>query len=132
VNGFVTACGTCVSSLTELVRHLSNEGVEETPPSAASFQNGFNSRNGPDPRQLFVNLEGCNVGFNLHWHPSPVTQNGNKLAGQGDMGGVWEWTGSVLEPHEGYEPMALYPAYSGKPFILRRTGVMLMISSRFL
>ena len=131
VNGFVTACGTCMSLLTKLVRHLSNEGVEETPPSAASFQNGFNSRNGPEPRQLFVNLEGCNVGFNMHWHPSPVTQNGNKLAGQGDMGGVWEWTSSVLERHEGFEPMALYPAYSGKHSSHGKTAI-LMISSRFL
>lgn len=50
----------------------------------------------------------------MHWHPSPVTQNGNKLSGQGEMGGVWEWTSSELERHEGFEPMALYPAYTGK------------------
>lgn len=42
-----------------------------------------------------------------------VTQNGNKLCGQGDMGGVWEWTSSALERHEGFEPMTLYPAYTG-------------------
>lgn len=29
------------------------------------------------------------------------------------MGGVWEWTSSVLEKHEGFEPMGLYPAYTG-------------------
>lgn len=43
----------------------------------------------------------------------PVTQNGNRLSGQGDMGGVWEWTSSALERHEGFKPMALYPAYTG-------------------
>ena len=29
------------------------------------------------------------------------------------MGGLWEWTGSVLEKNDGYEPMKMYPAYSG-------------------
>ena len=43
----------------------------------------------------------------------PITQNGNKLSGQGDMGGCWEWTSSVLEKHEGFEAMGLYPAYTG-------------------
>ena len=45
----------------------------------------------------------------------PVTQNGGRLSGRGDMGGVWEWTSSVLERHEGFEPMKLYPAYTGPP-----------------
>lgn len=43
----------------------------------------------------------------------PVTQNGNRLSGRGDMGGVWEWTSSALERHEGFEAMKLYPAYTG-------------------
>ena len=68
----------------------------------------------------------------MHWHPSPVTQNGNKLAGQGDMGGVWEWTSSELERHEGFSPMELYPAYTGKSCTSRKTLLVLMISSRFL
>jgi len=68
----------------------------------------------------------------MHWHPSAVTQNGNKLAGQGDMGGLWEWTSSVLERHEGFEPMALYPVYTGKSLISRKTVLTLMISSRLL
>lgn len=53
------------------------------------------------------------MGFK-HWHPMPVTPNGDKLAGQCGMGGLWEWTSSVLEKHEKFEPMKLYPAYSGK------------------
>jgi formylglycine-generating enzyme required for sulfatase activity len=42
-----------------------------------------------------------------------VTAKGNKLAGQSEMGGVWEWTSSPLTKHEGFEPMPLYPAYTG-------------------
>ena len=45
-------------------------------------------------------------------HPTAVTQNGNRLSGRGDMGGVWEWTSSVLERWDQFEPMGLYPAYT--------------------
>lgn len=92
--------------------HLSNEGVEETPPSKPSVD-GSSAAAGLNPNEVFVNLDEANVGFK-HWHPMPVTQNGGKLAGQGDMGGLWEWTSSALVEQEGFEPMKLYPAYSGK------------------
>lgn len=46
----------------------------------------------------------------------PVTQNGGKLSGQADMGGVWEWTSSVLDKHEGFTPMESYPGYTGYYF----------------
>ncbi|KAI9649697.1 hypothetical protein NHQ30_002278 [Ciborinia camelliae] len=85
--------------------HLINEGVEETPPSQPS-------QIGESSQELFTNLEGANVGFK-NWHPISVTAGGNKLAGQADMGGVWEWTSSPLSQHEGFEPMKLYPAYTG-------------------
>lgn len=86
--------------------------MEETPPYKHSL-NGFSgAAAGPNPHELFVDLDEANVGFR-HWHPMPVTQNGGKLAGLGDMGGLWEWTSSALEKLEGYEPMKLYPAYSG-------------------
>ena len=56
----------------------------------------------------------------------PVTQNGAKLCGQGNFGGAWEWTSSVLEKHDGFEPMELYPAYTGKQslgnFVARTTS----------
>jgi formylglycine-generating enzyme required for sulfatase activity len=61
---------------------------------------------------LFTNLEGANVGF-ANWHPVAVTSQGNRLGGQGEMGGVWEWTSSVLDRHEGFEAMPLYPGYTG-------------------
>jgi formylglycine-generating enzyme required for sulfatase activity len=79
--------------------------VEETPPSRGS-------KNGASSQDLFANLEGANVGFK-HWHPVAVTANGNKLAGQADMGGVWEWTSTTLAKYDGFEPMKLYPAYTG-------------------
>ena len=88
--------------------HLINDGVEETPP-AGQVTPGAGA--GLNPLDAFVDLKGCNVGFQ-HWHPTPVTQNGGKLCGQSDMGGVWEWTCTPLSKHEGFEPMPLYPAYS--------------------
>ncbi|KAI9776912.1 MAG: hypothetical protein M1835_005376 [Candelina submexicana] len=95
--------------------HLVNEGVEETPPPHPSRKIVASAKGSLGPRHLFANLEGCNVGFQ-HWHPTPVTQRGNKLCGQGDMGGVWEWTSSVLERHSGFEPTRSYPAYTADFF----------------
>ncbi|KAF5672202.1 tRNA-specific adenosine deaminase [Fusarium heterosporum] len=85
--------------------HLVNDGVEETPPSQPSAPVKDSSA------ELFFDLTDSNVGFR-HWHPMPVTSRGNKLAGQSEMGGVWEWTSSILERHEGFEPMPLYPLYT--------------------
>ena len=59
----------------------------------------------------FRDLSGCNAGFK-NWHPTPVTQNGDKLAGQSDMGGLWEWTSSPLMPHDGFKAMDIYPGYT--------------------
>ena len=67
---------------------------------------------GLNPHDLFIDLEGTNVGFK-HWHPVSVVEKGNKLCGQSDLGGVWEWTSTVLEKHDGFEPMELYPGYTG-------------------
>lgn len=90
-----------------------NEGVQESPTSKPSANGSSNAAVGLDPNEFFANLDKANVGFK-HWHPVPVTQDGDKLAGQGDMGGLWEWTSSPLEKQEGFEPMQLYPAYSSK------------------
>ncbi|KAI9848057.1 MAG: hypothetical protein M1837_001159 [Sclerophora amabilis] len=95
--------------------HLSNDGVEESPPSRALSNGASSAEERPNPNQLFANLEGCNVGFK-NWHPVPVTANGNRLSGQGEVGGVWEWTSSVLEEHDGFEPMDLYPGYTADFF----------------
>ncbi|PYH94932.1 N-methyltransferase [Aspergillus ellipticus CBS 707.79] len=64
---------------------------------------------------VFVNLDDCNVGFK-HWHPTPVIQNGDQLAGQGDMGGAWEWTSTTLAPHDEFEAMQIYPGYTSDFF----------------
>ncbi|KAI9736456.1 MAG: Ergothioneine biosynthesis protein 1 [Claussenomyces sp. TS43310] len=88
--------------------HLVNDGVEESPPSRILPQ-------GENSQELFTNLEDANVGF-AHWHPVAVTAHGNKLAGQGEMGGVWEWTSSPLEKYEGFEPMPQYPLYTADFF----------------
>lgn len=93
----------------DISSHLVNNGVEETPPSKDS---ALVSGKSPEGDGLFVDLTDANVGFN-RWHPIAVTAHGDRLAGQGQMGGVWEWTSSPLEKHEGFEPMALYPGYTG-------------------
>ena len=69
----------------------------------------------PSPRDppVYIGLDDCTVGFK-HWHPTPVTQNGNKLAGQGEFGGVWEWTSSPLQLYDGFKPMDAYPGYTGE------------------
>lgn len=64
------------------------------------------------PRDLFIDLEGTNTAFR-HWHPMPVAEKGGKLCGQADLGGVWEWTSTTLDKHDGFEPMPLYPGYTG-------------------
>ena len=93
---------------------MSNDGVEISPPPRPSHTGGSGAKQSLDPHQLFADLEGCNIGFK-HFHPMPVTQNGGRLSGQSDMGGVWEWTSSVLERHEGFEPMKIYPGYTSTP-----------------
>lgn len=93
--------------------HLVNEGVEETPPSKPSVNGAGGQAAGLSTEELFVDLSTADVGFK-HWHPMPVTPNGGKLAGQGEMGGVWEWTSSELQQQKGFVPMKLYPAYSGE------------------
>ena len=99
--------------------------MEETPPSAGALNGSSGVRPRLNPQELFANLEGCNVGFHA-FHPTPVTQFGNKLCGRGEMGGVWEWTSSALEEHEGFVAMDLYPGYTGewpwKGYCLRLLG----------
>ncbi|KAL8980529.1 MAG: hypothetical protein Q9205_004413 [Flavoplaca limonia] len=92
--------------------HLSNDGVEESPPSASAVNGSSSVSTHPTPNDLFIDLDGCNVGLS-NFHPTAVTHLGNKLCGRGEMGGVWEWTSSALEGHEGFEAMDEYPGYTG-------------------
>jgi formylglycine-generating enzyme required for sulfatase activity len=95
--------------------HLSNDGVEITPPSSPVDGDAEVNDSKVNNRDLFIDLDGANVGFQ-HWHPVAVTARGNKLAGQAEMGGVWEWTSSVLRPWDGFAPMSLYPGYTSDFF----------------
>ncbi|KAM5531301.1 hypothetical protein V8D89_015016 [Ganoderma adspersum] len=54
---------------------------------------------------------GANTGFR-NWHPIPATTGGTRDAGKGHNGGVWEWTSTVFEKHEGFAQSKLYPGYS--------------------
>jgi hypothetical protein len=65
------------------------------------------------------NHSSYNVGFQ-HWHPIPVTPFGDSLAGQGGLGGVWEWTSTPLEKQEGFEAMEIYPGYTGMCLVSSR------------
>ncbi|KAJ5498995.1 Methyltransferase domain of unknown function DUF2260 [Penicillium expansum] len=83
-------------------------------------RNGVNgiangSKSNSTDQTVFRDLTGCNVGFN-NWHPVPVTPNGDQLAGQSEMGGVWEWTSTPLMPHDGFKPMDIYPGYTSDFF----------------
>ncbi|CAA9965073.1 Methyltransf 33 multi-domain protein [Pyrenophora teres f. maculata] len=95
--------------------HLINEGVFETPPSKPLSNGNSGAVPSLNPHDLFIDLEGTNVGFK-HWHPVSVAERGDKLCGQSDLGGVWEWTSTVLEKHDGFEPMELYPGYTADFF----------------
>ncbi|KAI0542983.1 DUF323 domain protein [Xylaria digitata] len=99
--------------------HLVNDGVEETPPSPPDTSSLVDEEDTAWPPHLqgdvFIDLGGANVGFQ-NWHPVPVTARGDRLAGQAEFGGVWEWTSSRLRKYAGFEPMALYPLYTADFF----------------
>ncbi|KIW86193.1 hypothetical protein Z517_01588 [Fonsecaea pedrosoi CBS 271.37] len=98
--------------------HLSNDGVEETPPTghqSNGVANGGANGSPLNPNELFVELADRNVAFR-HWHPTPVTGNGDRLRGQSELGGLWEWTSTPLAPHEGFKAMDLYPGYTADFF----------------
>ncbi|KAI0771720.1 C-type lectin protein [Trametes elegans] len=59
--------------------------------------------------------EGANVGFR-HWHPLPATAGGAADGGRGSNGGVWEWTATVLAPHDGFAGTGIFPGYTSDFF----------------
>lgn len=40
-----------------------------------------------------------------------ATTGSKRNGGKGSNGGVWEWTSTVFESVEGFEPSKLYPGY---------------------
>lgn len=84
------------------------------------FRNGVNGSHSNGTKDVhlkhspvFRDMDGSNTGFK-HWHPTPVLPHGDHLAGQGELGGVWEWTSTAFMPHEGFQAMEIYPGYSCK------------------
>ena len=94
-----------------------NDGVEESPPLGASLQESSRTVAGSLPDSHYANLEHADVGFS-RWHPVSVTGKGDRLCGQGELGGVWEWTSTVLEKHEGFKAMEEYPGYTGERIVV--------------
>ncbi|PNS18429.1 Ergothioneine biosynthesis protein 1 [Sphaceloma murrayae] len=95
--------------------HLINNGVQESPPDGPNAPNSARESPALNPRSLFIDLTHTNTSFK-HWHPMPVSHLGNRLAGQSDMGGLWEWTSTTLRPWDGFEAMHLYPGYTADFF----------------
>lgn len=87
--------------------------VNGTPNGVTHMTNGTAKNSSTAETPVFRALDGCNVGFQ-NWHPVPITPNGDKLAGQGDLGGVWEWTSTPLMAHESFKAMEIYPGYTCK------------------
>ncbi|KAF8160867.1 C-type lectin protein [Crassisporium funariophilum] len=54
---------------------------------------------------------GANIGFR-NWHPVPATTGLDDYRGKGSNGGVWEWTSTVFDTHEGLVPTQLFTGYS--------------------
>ncbi|KAF4567498.1 hypothetical protein EYR40_006503 [Pleurotus pulmonarius] len=54
---------------------------------------------------------GANVGFR-NWHPVPATTGLNQYGGRGSNGGVWEWTSTLFDNHDGLVPTNLFTGYS--------------------
>ncbi|KAK7473011.1 hypothetical protein VKT23_001115 [Stygiomarasmius scandens] len=55
--------------------------------------------------------EGANTGFR-NWHCVSPTAGGQENDGRGSNGGVWEWTTTVFDTHEGLIPTNLFTGYS--------------------
>ncbi|EFI28167.1 DUF323 domain-containing protein [Coprinopsis cinerea okayama7 len=58
---------------------------------------------------------GANIGFR-NWHPVPATTGISEFDGKGSNGGVWEWTSTLFDTHEGLVPTNIFPGYSADFF----------------
>ncbi|KAG6809208.1 hypothetical protein H0H92_001163, partial [Tricholoma furcatifolium] len=54
---------------------------------------------------------GSNTGFR-NWHPVPATAGLECKDGKGSNGGVWEWTTTLFDTHDGLAPTKLFTGYS--------------------
>ncbi|CAG8922471.1 unnamed protein product [Penicillium salamii] len=100
---------------TRSIYHYSDKLKGHPVTNGHSSEVNGSSKSGSGKGSTFRDLNGCNVGFK-NWHPTPVTPDGDRLAGQSDMGGLWEWTSTPLMPHEGFKSMDIYPGYTSDFF----------------
>ncbi|KAJ7188576.1 C-type lectin protein [Mycena filopes] len=67
--------------------------------------------------RLFLNTydvgyeRGANIGLR-NWHPVPATTGLENEGGRGSNGGIWEWTTTVFDNHDGLVPTNLFTGYS--------------------
>ncbi|KAJ7502877.1 C-type lectin protein [Mycena galericulata] len=54
---------------------------------------------------------GGNVGFR-NWHPVPASAGMESEGGRGSNGGIWEWTTTLFDTHDGLVPTNLFTGYS--------------------
>ncbi|KAJ7497023.1 C-type lectin protein [Mycena latifolia] len=54
---------------------------------------------------------GANIGLR-NWHPVPANAGMASEGGRGSNGGVWEWTTSLFDKHDGLVPTDLFVGYS--------------------
>ncbi|KAJ7072579.1 C-type lectin protein [Mycena amicta] len=54
---------------------------------------------------------GANTGFR-NWHALPATTGLESQQGRGSNGGVWEWTATRFDTHDGLVPTKLFTGYS--------------------
>lgn len=59
--------------------------------------------------------EGANAGFR-HWHPTAPTAGLAEAGGRGTNGGVWEWTSTPFDAHDGFVGTEIFPGYSSDFF----------------
>ncbi|KAI0922139.1 hypothetical protein AcW2_006917 [Taiwanofungus camphoratus] len=52
--------------------------------------------------------EGANMGFR-NWHPLPATAGCEKDECKGSNGGIWEWSSTVFDGHDGFECTTIFP-----------------------
>ncbi|KAG6885414.1 hypothetical protein C0993_001930 [Termitomyces sp. T159_Od127] len=69
---------------------------------------------------------GSNTGFR-NWHPVPATTGLECNDGKGSNGGVWEWTSTLFEAHEGLSPTKLFTGYSTDFFDTKHHVVLLTL-----
>ncbi|KAG8904859.1 hypothetical protein FRB99_001065 [Tulasnella sp. 403] len=62
---------------------------------------------------VYGDSDESNVGFK-NWHPIPpkLPESGQR----GHNGGVWEWTSTIWDTHEGFQKSILYPGFSSDFF----------------